>query len=99
MCNLYSHTKSPKAMLLHRVRAAAAEKSDAFDVMLSDLDVNRLFNDGAILIRRLLVNLRSVETRMAAVVLPECAIDETHSVNRNGDVTNDGGGGLPSVHR
>jgi hypothetical protein len=39
-------------MLLHRVRAAAAEKSDAFDKMLSDPEVNRLFNDGAISIER-----------------------------------------------
>ena len=40
---------SPKdIMLLHRVRAAAAERSVAFDEMLQDRDVNRLFNDGAI---------------------------------------------------
>jgi hypothetical protein len=39
-------------MLLHRVRAATAERSDAFDVMLGDLEVNRLFNDGAISIER-----------------------------------------------
>jgi hypothetical protein len=52
MCNLYSHTKGPKAILLHRVHAAAAERSDAFDVKLTDLDVNKLFNDGAISIER-----------------------------------------------
>lgn len=39
-------------MLLHRVRAAAAERSDAFDVMMSEPDVNRLFCDGAISIER-----------------------------------------------
>lgn len=40
---------SPKdIMLLHRVRAAAAERSEAFDEMLQDRDVNRLFNDGAL---------------------------------------------------
>ena len=43
-----SKVSSPKdMMLLHRVRAAAAEQSATFDAMLSDLDVNRLFNDGA----------------------------------------------------
>jgi hypothetical protein len=35
-------------MLLHRVRAAAAEGSSVFDRMLGDRDVNRLFNDGAL---------------------------------------------------
>jgi|GEM_PF-6882842 len=40
---------SPKdMMLLHRVRAAAAEGFEAFDTMLRDRDVNRLFNDGAL---------------------------------------------------
>jgi hypothetical protein len=40
---------SPKdMMLLHRARAAAAEGSEAFDAMLRDRDVNRLFNDGAL---------------------------------------------------
>ena len=40
---------SPKdTMLLHRVRAAAAEGSETFDTMLRDRDVNRLFNDGAL---------------------------------------------------
>jgi hypothetical protein len=51
----FDETKCASArdvMLLHRVRAAAVERSDAFDVMLSDLDVNRLFNDGAISIER-----------------------------------------------
>jgi hypothetical protein len=44
-----SKVTSPKdMMLLHRVRAAAAEQSGAFDVMLGDMDVNRLFNDGAL---------------------------------------------------
>ena len=44
-----SKVTSPKdMMLLHRVRAAAAEQSATFDAMLSDLDVNRLFNDGAL---------------------------------------------------
>jgi hypothetical protein len=45
---------SPKdMMLLHRVRAAAAEQSATFDAMLSDMDVNRLFNDGALHFERL----------------------------------------------
>jgi hypothetical protein len=40
---------SPKdMMLLHRVKAAAAERSGTFDVMLGDRVVNRLFNDGAL---------------------------------------------------
>ncbi len=39
-------------MLLHRVKAAAAEQSATFDAMLSDLDVNRLFNDGALYFER-----------------------------------------------
>lgn len=39
-------------MLLHRVRAAAADRADVFNVMLSDPEVNRLFNDGAIYIGR-----------------------------------------------
>jgi hypothetical protein len=40
---------SPKdMMLLPRVRAAAAERSGAFDVMLGERDVNWLFNDGAL---------------------------------------------------
>jgi hypothetical protein len=39
-------------MLLHRVRAAAADRSDAFDSMLRDRDVNRLFNDGALYFER-----------------------------------------------
>jgi len=44
---------SPKdTMLLHRVRAAAAERSDEFDAMLRDRDVNRLFNDGALYFER-----------------------------------------------
>ncbi|MES2293881.1 MAG: hypothetical protein V4527_11335 [Pseudomonadota bacterium] len=44
---------SPKdIMLLHRVRAAAAERSATFDEMLRDRDVNRLFNDGAIYFER-----------------------------------------------
>ena len=44
-----SKITSPKdMMLLHRVRAAAAEGSATFDVMLGDRDVNRLFNDGAL---------------------------------------------------
>jgi hypothetical protein len=44
---------SPKdTMLLHRVRAAAAEESEAFDGMLRDRDVNRLFNDGALYFER-----------------------------------------------
>jgi hypothetical protein len=51
-CNLYSRTKGQKPMLLHWLRAAAAERSGAFDVMLSDLEVNWLFNDGAISIER-----------------------------------------------
>jgi hypothetical protein len=48
-----SKITSPKdMMLLHRVRAAAAEGSGTFDVMLGDRDVNRLFNGGAIYIER-----------------------------------------------
>jgi hypothetical protein len=44
-----SKVSSPKdIMLLHRVRAAAAEQSGAFDEMLRDRDVGRLFNDGAL---------------------------------------------------
>ena len=39
-------------MYLHRVRAAAAEWSEAFDVMLREPEVNRLFNEGAIYIER-----------------------------------------------
>ena len=39
-------------MLLHRVRAAATERSDAFDTMLGEPEVNRLFNDGAISIEK-----------------------------------------------
>jgi hypothetical protein len=39
-------------MLLHRVRAAAADRSDAFDPMLRDRDVNRLFNEGALYFER-----------------------------------------------
>jgi hypothetical protein len=40
---------SPKdMMLLLRVKAAAAEGSGVFDVMLGERDVNRLFNDGAL---------------------------------------------------
>ena len=42
-----SRVRSPKDMMLvHRVRAVAAEQSAAFDEMLRDRDVNRLFNDG-----------------------------------------------------
>jgi hypothetical protein len=44
---------SPKdMMLLHRVKAAAAEGSGVFDVMLGERDVNRLFNDGALYFER-----------------------------------------------
>jgi hypothetical protein len=44
---------SPKdMMLLHRVRAAAAEQSAAFDEMLRDRDVGLLFNDGALFFER-----------------------------------------------
>lgn len=39
-------------MLLHRVRAAAEGRQDVFDTMISDPEVNRLFNDGAIYIGR-----------------------------------------------
>ncbi len=39
-------------MLLHRVRAAAVDRSDAFDTMLGEPDVNRLFNDGAISVQK-----------------------------------------------
>jgi hypothetical protein len=48
-----SKVTSPKdTMLLHRVRAAAAEGSGVFDEMLRDRDVNRLFNDGALFFER-----------------------------------------------
>lgn len=48
-----SKVASPKdIMLLHRVKAAAAERSEIFDTMLRDRDVNRLFNDGAIYFER-----------------------------------------------
>ena len=48
-----SKITSPKdMMLLHRVRAAAAEGSGAFDEMLRDRDVNRLFNCGALYFER-----------------------------------------------
>jgi hypothetical protein len=44
---------TPKdVMYLHRVRAAAAERSDAFDAMTRDHEFNRLFNEGAIYIER-----------------------------------------------
>lgn len=39
-------------MLLHRVRAAATERLNIFDKMLSDREVNQLFNDGAISVAR-----------------------------------------------
>ena len=45
-----SKATSPKdIMYLHRVRAAAAERSEAFDA-IQDRDFNRLFNEGAIYI-------------------------------------------------
>ena len=48
-----SKVTSPKdIMLLHRVRAAAADSSGAFDEMLRDRDVNRLFNEGALYFER-----------------------------------------------
>jgi hypothetical protein len=48
-----SKITSPKdMMLLRRVRAAAAEGSGAFDEMLRDRDVNRLFMDGALYFER-----------------------------------------------
>ena len=48
-----SKINSPKdMMLLRRVRAAAAEGSGAFDEMLRDRDVNRLFMDGALYFER-----------------------------------------------
>jgi hypothetical protein len=49
-----SKVTSPKdMMLLHRVRAAAAEGSGVFDQMLGDRDVNQLFNDGALYFERI----------------------------------------------
>jgi hypothetical protein len=39
-------------MYLHRVRAAAAERSEAFDAMIQDRDFNLLFIAGAIYIGR-----------------------------------------------
>jgi len=51
----FDETKCASArdvMLLHRYRAAAADRSDAFDKMVSDPDVNRLFCDGAIYVAR-----------------------------------------------
>jgi hypothetical protein len=48
-----SKIAAPKdMMLLHRVRAAASDRSDAFDTMLRDPDVNRLFNEGALYFER-----------------------------------------------
>lgn len=48
-----SKVTSPKdIMLVRRVRAAAADQSAAFDEMLRDRDVNRLFNDGAFYFER-----------------------------------------------
>lgn len=48
-----SKVTSPKdLMLLRRLRAAAAEGSGVFDEMLRDMDVNRLFNDGAFYFER-----------------------------------------------
>ncbi len=48
-----SKITSPKDMMyLHRVRAAAVERSDAFDAMLREPDVNRLLSEGAIYIER-----------------------------------------------
>ena len=41
-----------KEMAAKQVRAAAAEQSEAFDTMLRDHEVNRLFNEGAIYIER-----------------------------------------------
>jgi len=44
---------TPKdTMYLPRIRAAAAERSETFDAMIRDRDVNRLFNEGAIYIER-----------------------------------------------
>ena len=51
----FAETKCATArdvMLLHQVRAAAAERSDVFDVMLGGREVNQLFNDGAISVKR-----------------------------------------------
>ncbi len=39
-------------MLLHRVRAVATEKLNAFDKMIGACEANQLFNDGAIYIER-----------------------------------------------
>jgi hypothetical protein len=39
-------------MVLRRVKAAAAERSDTFDALLCDYDVNRLFNMGALYFAR-----------------------------------------------
>ena len=48
-----SKITSPKdMMLLHRVRAAAADGSGPFVEMLHEPEVNKLFNDGAISIER-----------------------------------------------
>ena len=48
-----SKVTSPKdLMLLHRVRAAAAEGSGVFDEMLQERDVNRLSNDGGLYFER-----------------------------------------------
>lgn len=42
-----SKVHAPKDMMIvHRVRAAAADQSAAFDEMLRDRDVGRLFNEG-----------------------------------------------------
>ena len=54
---LRSKVASPKDMiLLQGARAAAAERSEAFNTMLRDRAVNRPFNDGAIYFKRIRCN-------------------------------------------
>ena len=45
-------TSPSDVMYLHRVRVAAAERSEAFDAMVHDHVFNRLFKEGAIWIER-----------------------------------------------
>jgi hypothetical protein len=45
-------SNSADIMILRRVKAAAADKSDTYDSLLSERDVNRLFNTGAIYFQR-----------------------------------------------
>ena len=56
-------TSANDQMYLHRVRAAAAERSDVFDVMVRERELNRLFNEGAIYIERAVPKLKNCHPR------------------------------------